>query len=245
MSGTKDKVVIITGASSGIGEAVALHLAERGAKVVLGARREDRLESLAARIRTRGGQVAHRATDVTRPGDLTTLVDLARTHFGRVDVLINNAGVMPISAVDDLRVADWMSMIDVNIKGVLFGIAAVLPVFREQRSGHMINTASTAALKVVPNMSVYAGTKMAVRAISEGLRQEAGPDLRVTLVTPGMTLTEGATAVPSARIRAGLEDSMATIAVPPSAIARAMAFAIEQPHEIEVGEIVVRPTAQG
>jgi len=185
-----NKVVAITGASSGIGEATAVHLAERGAKIVLGARRLDRLEALAARIRKMGGDVVYASTDVTRREDLSNLVARACNQYGRLDVLVNNAGIMPISPLDELRVEDWNAMIDVNIKGVLYGIAAALPVFRKQGSGHIINTASTAALKVVPNMSVYAGTKMAVRAISEGLRQEAGANLRVTVVTPGMTLTE-------------------------------------------------------
>ena len=240
-----NKVVAITGASSGIGEATAIHLAERGAKIVLGARRLDRLEALAARIRKMGGDVVYASTDVTRREDLCNLVALACNQYGRLDVLVNNAGIMPISPLDELRVEDWDAMIDVNIKGVLYGIAAALPVFRKQGSGHIINTASTAALKVVPNMSVYAGTKMAVRAISEGLRQEAGANLRVTVVTPGMTMTEGAGGVTTPEIRAGLQESLDKLAMPATAIARAVAFAIEQPAGVDVGEIVVRPTAQG
>jgi len=240
-----NKVVAITGASSGIGEATAVHLAERGAKIVLGARRLNHLEALAARIRKMGGDVVYASTDVTRREDLSNLVALACNQYGRLDVLVNNAGIMPISPLDELRVEDWDAMIDVNIKGVLYGIAAALPVFRKQGSGHIINTASTAALKVVPNMSVYAGTKMAVRAISEGLRQEAGANLRVTVITPGMTLTEGAGGVTNPEIRAGLQESLDKLAMPATAIARAVAFAIEQPAGVDVGEIVVRPTAQG
>jgi NADP-dependent 3-hydroxy acid dehydrogenase YdfG len=235
------KIVAITGASSGIGEATAIHLAERGAKIVLGARRLDRLEALATRIREMGGDVVYASTDVSRREDLSNLVALACNQYGRLDVLVNNAGIMPISPLDELRVEDWDAMIDVNIKGVLYGIAAALPVFRRQGSGHIINTASTAALKVSPTMSVYAGTKMAVRAISEGLRQEAGAHLRVTIVTPGMTMTEGAGAVTNPEVRAAVDK----LAMPPTAIARAIAFAIEQPAGVDVGEIVVRPTAQG
>jgi NADP-dependent 3-hydroxy acid dehydrogenase YdfG len=212
---------------------------------VLGARRLDRLEALSTRIREMGGDVVYASTDVSRREDLSNLVALACSQYGRLDVLINNAGIMPISPLDELRVEDWDAMIDVNIKGVLYGIAAALPVFRKQGSGHIINTASTAALKVSPNMSVYAGTKMAVRAISEGLRQEAGANLRVTIVSPGMTLTEGAGGVTNPETRAGLQESLDKLAMPPAAIARAIAFAIEQPAGVDVGEIVVRPTAQG
>ncbi|WP_411087451.1 SDR family oxidoreductase [Streptomyces sp. 061-3] len=245
MPGIENKVIAITGASSGIGEATALLLAERGAKLVLGARRTERLEALAAQIAGAGGEAVFASVDVSRRDDVAALVQLALDRFGRLDVLVNNAGVMPISPLDELRVEDWEAMIDVNIKGVLYGIAAALPVFRAQKSGHVINTASTAALKVVPDMSVYSGTKMAVRAISEGLRQEAGADLRVTIVTPGMTSTEGAGGVTNPEIRASLQASLDSMAMPPAAIARAIAFAIDQPDAVDVGEIVVRPTAQG
>jgi NADP-dependent 3-hydroxy acid dehydrogenase YdfG len=239
-----DTVVAITGASSGIGEATATLLAERGAKVVLGARRTERLEALAARIVGAGGEVAYQQTDVTRRRDLNALVALACQRFGKLDVLVNNAGVMPISPLDELRVDDWEAMIDINIKGVLYGIAAALPVFGEQGFGHFINTASTAAFRVTPNQSVYAGTKMAVRAISEGLRQEAGDNLRVTIISPGMTSTAFADSITDQTVRAELETRRDAIAMPPDAIARAIAFAIEQPPDIDVGEIVVRPTAQ-
>src|SRR5271169_4116376 len=173
MSGIEGKVVAITGASSGIGEATALLLAGRGAKVVLGARRSERLEALAEGIRKAGGEAAYARTDVKRSDDLLDLVELAVTRFGKLDVLVNNAGIGPISLLDDLRVEDWEEMIDVNLKGVLYGIAAALPVFRKQGVGHFVNIASTAGHRIVPTMSVYSGTKFAVRAISEGLRQEA------------------------------------------------------------------------
>jgi NADP-dependent 3-hydroxy acid dehydrogenase YdfG len=244
MSGIEGKVVAVTGASSGIGEATALLLAERGAKVVLGARRSGPLEALAARIADAGGEAAFAPTDVRRRDDLTGLVKLAGDRYGQLDVLVSNAGVMPISPFDELRVEDWEDMIDVNLKGVLYGIAAALPVFREQGSGHFVNLASTAAFQVVPSMSVYSGTKMAVRAISEGLRQEAGDKLRVTIISPGMTRTNFADAMTSPEVKAQLEERRDATAMPPDAIARAIAFAIEQPAGVDVGEVVVRPTAQ-
>ena len=245
MLGIEGKVVAITGASSGIGEATALLLAERGANVVLGARRPDRLEALAARVRVAGGEAAYARTDVRRREDLSALVALACERYGKLDVLVNNAGVMPVSPLDDLRVEDWEEMIDVNIKGVLYGIAAALPVFRAQGSGHFVNIASTAAHRVVPNQSVYAGTKFAVRAISEGLRQEAGGTLRVTIISPGYTRTNFAEQVTNPEVKAQLEASRDAFAMPPDAIARAIAFAIEQPAEVDVSEVIVRPTAQG
>ena len=245
MSGIEGKVVAITGASAGIGEATAILLAGRGAKLVLGARRSDRLEALASRITEAGGEAAFVSTDVRRREDVSALVALARERFGRIDVLINNAGVGLISPLDELRVEDWEEMIDVNIKGVLYGIAAALPFFREQGSGHFVNTLSTAGIRIVPLQSVYAGTKNAVRAISEGLRQEAGDKLRVTTISPGFVHTEFGEAVTSPETRAQMVRMKEKIAIPPDAIARAIAFAIEQPEGVDVGEIVVRPTAQG
>ncbi|MFI5980077.1 SDR family oxidoreductase [Streptomyces sp. NPDC051555] len=234
----------ITGASSGIGEATALLLAARGARLVLGARRTERLAGLVARIEGAGGSAVHARTDVTRPEDLHALVALARERFGRLDVLIANAGVGTISPLDDLRVEEWDRMVDVNLKGVLHGIGAALPVFRTQGAGHFVTTSSTAADRVLPAMSVYAGTKLAVRAVCEGLRQEAGDHLRVTTVFPGMIGTEFAEASPNAQVRARIVEARDRIAIPPEAIARAIAFAIEQPAEVDVNEIVVRPTAQ-
>jgi len=244
MSGIKGKVVVITGASSGIGEATALLLAERGAKVVLGARGLGRLVALADRITDVGGKVAFAGTDVRRRDDVAALVKLASERFGKVDVLVNNAGIGPISPLDELQVEDWEDMIDINIKGVLYGIAAALPVFRSQGFGHFVNTASTAAFRVVPNMAVYAGTKMAVRAISEGLRLEADGKLRVTIISPGFTRTNFADSMTDPGVKAQIVASMESMAIPPDAIARAIAFAIEQPADVDVGEIVVRPTAQ-
>ena len=199
MSGIKGKVVVITGASSGIGEATALLLAERGAKVVLGATGLDRLKAVADRIVKAAGEAAHAKTDVRRRDNVTALINLACERYGKLDVLVNNAGIGPISPLDDLRVAEWEDMIDINIKGVLYGIAAALPVFRKQGFGHFVNTASTAGHKTVPNHAVYSGTKFAVRAISEGLRQEAGDKLRVTIISPGFVKTPFVETVPMRR----------------------------------------------
>jgi NADP-dependent 3-hydroxy acid dehydrogenase YdfG len=244
MSGIQGKVIAITGASSGIGEATALLLAERGAQVVFGARRPERLEALAARIMAAGGEAAWTRVDVKRREDLTALVELARERFGRLDVLVSNAGVGLISPLDELRVEDWEEMIDVNLKGVLYGIAAALPVFRAQGFGHFVNTVSTAGLRIVPLQAVYAGTKNAVHTISEGLRQEAGDSVRVTVVSPGATRTEFTDSM-APEMKAHIDDTLGKIAMPPEAVARAIAFAIEQPASVDVGDIVVRSTAQG
>ena len=234
------KVVAITGASSGIGEATAVLLAERGAKLVLGARRAERIEALAARL----GNAVSLPIDVRRREDLEAFVALAVERFGRLDVLVNNAGIGPISPLDALRVEDWEDMIDINLKGLLYGIAAALPVFREQGFGHFVNTSSTAAHRIVPSMAVYAATKTAVNVVSEGLRQEAGPDLRVTVITPGFVGTEFAQSITDPAVRAQIEERGRGMAISPDALARAIAFAIEQPREVDVGEIIVRPTAQ-
>ena len=244
MSGIEGKVVAITGASSGIGEATALILAARGAKLVLGARRKDRLEALAGRIAEAGGQVVCLSIDVKRREDLAALVGLACEAFGKIDVLINNAGIGPISLLDELRVEDWEEMIDVNIKGPLYGIAAALPVFRKQGFGHFINTLSTAGLIVKPTMAVYAGTKNAMRTIAEGLRQEAGADLRVTNISPGFIQTNFADSMTNLEIKANMQNQMSGMAITPDAIGRAIAFAIEQPGDVDINEIVVRPTVQ-
>ncbi|NDZ80800.1 SDR family oxidoreductase [Streptomyces sp. SID10853] len=244
MSGIEGKVVAITGAGSGIGEATALLLAERGARVVLGARRSERLAELVERIERAGGEAVQTRTDVTRRDDLHTLVALAAQRFGRLDVLVSNAGAGTISPLDDLRVDEWDQMVDVNVKGVLHGIGAALPVFRAQGTGHFVTIASTAAFRIAPTMAVYAGTKFAVRAICEGLRQEAGGSLRVTTVSPGAVGTEFAEASTNPQVRKQITEMRDRIAIPPAAIAQAIAFAIEQPASVDVNEIVVRPTAQ-
>ncbi len=244
MSDIEGKVVAITGASSGIGEATARLLAARGAKLVLGARRADRLEALAGRIVAAGGEAAYSATNVTRRDDLVSLVQLACDRFGRLDVLVNNAGIARNSRFDDLQVEEWEEMIDVNLKGVLYGIAAALPVFRRQGTGHIVNIISTSGLKIVPTQGVYAGTKNAVRTISEALRQEAGENLRVTGISPGFVRTDIAGSMTDPAAKAAIMEKMERIAISPDAIARAVAFAIEQPADVDVGDIVVRPTAQ-
>lgn len=239
-----NKVVIITGAGSGIGRATAIHLASQGARVVLGARREQLIAVLAADIEANGGKAVYRKTDVTKRDDLVDLVDLACGRFGRLDVIINNAGVGPLSRFDALRVDEWEQMIDVNLKGVLYGIAAALPVFGRQQSGHVINVVSTAGLKILPTMGVYAATKNAVRTLSEALRQESGPNVRVTEVSPGMIQTDFAGSVKDEAVQAALRERLVAIAIPAESIARAIAFAIEQPADVDVGSIVVRPAAQ-
>jgi NADP-dependent 3-hydroxy acid dehydrogenase YdfG len=243
--GIAGKVIAITGAGSGIGRATALLLAGRGATVVLAGRRPDRLAALADQITVGGGTAAYRQTDVSRREDLAGLIGLAQERYGKLDVLINNAGIGPISLLDELRVADWEAMIDINLKGTLYGIAAALPVFRQQGFGQFVNVLSTAGLKIVPLQAVYAGTKNAVRTISEGLRQEAGANLRVTIISPGFVHTDFAKSMTNPEVKAQIEAARDKMAISPQAIARAIAFAIEQPAEVEVGELVIRPTAQG
>jgi NADP-dependent 3-hydroxy acid dehydrogenase YdfG len=244
MTGIEGKVIAITGASRGIGEAAALLLADRGARLMLGARRSERLETLVDRIKAAGGEAAYLTIDVKRRGDLAALVKQACERYGRLDVLVSNAGIGPISLLDDLRVEDWEEMIDVNLKGFLYGIAAALPVFRRQGCGHFVTIISTAGLRIVPLQSVYAGTKNAVRTISEGLRQEAGDRLRVTGISPGYVQTEFAGSMTNPEVKAQIQ-AASKIAISPDAIARAIAFAIEQPADVDVGDMVVRPTAQG
>lgn len=242
MSNINGKIILITGASSGIGDATARLLAAKGATVVLGARRLERLESLAASITESGGVAACRTLDVTRREDTQAFIDFAEQRFGRVDVLINNAGVMPLSRLDALKVDEWDRMIDVNIRGVLHGIAAALPLMQRQRSGQFINIASIGAYAVSPTAAVYCATKYAVRAISEGLRQEVGGDIRVTVVSPGVTESELAESISDEGARVAMDD-FRRIAIPAQAIARAIAYAVEQPADVDVSELVVRPTA--
>ncbi|GIO54007.1 oxidoreductase [Paenibacillus sp. SSG-1] len=243
MSEINGKVVVITGASSGIGEATAKLLASRGAHVVMGARRVERLEALASLIEAEGGSALYQQLDVTSIEQMQSIIHLAQSRFGRVDVIVNNAGVMPLSPLEALKIDEWNRMIDVNIRGVLHGIAAGLPVMKEQQFGHMINVASIGAYSVTPTAAVYCATKYAVRAITEGLRQEIDANIRVTLVSPGVTESELAESITDD----GARDFMKTYrrnALPASAIARAIAYAIEQPADVDVNELVVRPTAR-
>jgi NADP-dependent 3-hydroxy acid dehydrogenase YdfG len=238
------KVVVITGASSGIGRATARLLAELGAMVVLGARRASALTAVAEDIAAAGGKSTFRVTDVTRRADLEALVALAIEHYGKLDVIVNNAGIGPISRFDALRVEDWDAMIDVNLRGTLYGIAAALPVFQRQQSGHIINIVSTAGLKILPTMGVYAATKNAVRTVTEALRQEAGPHLRVTEISPGMISTDFGSSMTDPALKEAMAKRAADVAIPPESIARGVAYAIEQPNDVDVGSIVIRPTSQ-
>jgi len=243
--GIQGKVVVITGASSGIGRATATLLAEHGAVVVLGARNNDALSTVANEITGSGGRAVFKSTDVRCRTDLEELVALAIEHAGRLDVIINCAGIGPISRFDALDVDGWDAMIDVNLRGTLYGIAAALPVFAQQESGHVINVISTAGIKMVPTMGVYAATKNAVRTATEILRQEAGPNLRVTEVSPGMIATNFGNGITDEVTKIAIGKQISAVAIPPDAIARGILYAIEQPPEVEVGSIVIRPTAQG
>ncbi|WP_164018472.1 SDR family oxidoreductase [Pyxidicoccus trucidator] len=242
MSGIEGKVVAITGASSGIGEATARLLARRGARVVLGARRTDRLEALVGELRDAGGSAHYRKLDVTRLEDMEAFIGYARTEFGRVDVILNNAGVMPLSKLEALKVDEWNRMIDVNIRGVLHGIAAGLPVMKQQGRGQFINVSSIGGHAVSPTAAVYCATKFAVMAISEGLRQEVGGDIRVTVISPGVTESELAESISDPAAQQGMKE-FRRISIPADAIARAILFSIEQPDDVDVSEIIVRPTA--
>lgn len=239
------KVVAITGASSGIGRATALLLAREGAFVVLGARREPVLKDVTDDIMRRGGKASYIVMDVRSRCDLESFVALATREGGRLDVMVNCAGIGPISRFDALDVDGWDAMIDVNLRGTLYGIAAALPIFRRQNSGHVINVISTAGIRLVPGMGVYAATKNAVRTATEVLRQEAGPNLRVTEISPGMIATEFTDGITDQAIREATASQADEIAIPPDAIARGILYAIEQPPEVDVGSIVIRPTAQG
>lgn len=241
MSQIRNKVVVITGASSGIGEATARRLAEAGASVMLGARRTDRLEKLAAEIRAKGGKAEYRRLDVTDRAGMAAFIDQARQSFGRIDVIVNNAGVMPLSPLDAGKVEEWDRMIDVNIRGVLNGIAAGLPLMRAQGSGQFVNIASIGAHAVFPTAAVYCATKYAVWAISEGLRQE-NEKIRVTVVSPGTTESELADSITHEGSAEGMK-AFRAITIPPGAIADAIVYAIGQPDSVDVSELIVRPTA--
>lgn len=241
----KGKVVAITGASSGIGRATAELLAQRGAKVLLAARRTDRLEAIANAIRKNGGEAVYAEVDVTRREDLQKLVALAVTTFGKLDVMVNNAGIAQLYPMEELDVEGWEQMINVNLKGTLYGIAAALPQFKKQGSGHIINIISTAGIAIVPQMGVYAGTKNAVRTISEALRQESEGRWRVTGISPGYVKTEFVSNIKNEVLKKANQDKADQISIPAEAISAAVAYAMEQPDNVDVGDIVIRPTVQG
>lgn len=241
-NGINGKVVVITGASSGIGEATARELARRGAAVVLGARRTERLDTLVAELTAAGHAASFRRTDVTQLDDVRGLAQHAIDTHGRIDVFVNNAGIMPLSTLDQLKIDEWNQMIDVNIRGVLHGIAAALPHFKQRKSGHFVNMSSLGGRVAIATAAVYCATKFAVHAISEALRQEVGGDIRVTIIAPGVVESDLAATITDAATKVFI-DKFREISITPDAIARAIAFAIEQPDDVDVSELIVRPTA--
>lgn len=243
MSEISGKVVAITGGSSGLGESTARLLAEKGAKVFLGARREGNLKNIVSDIQANGGEADHHVVDVTRKDQVEDFVSAAVSRFGRIDVLVNNAGLMPMSPMEALKVDEWERMVDVNIKGVLYGIAASLPRMREQSSGHIITLSSVAGHVVSENSAVYSGTKYAVWAIAEGLRKEVGGDIRSTIISPGAVKSELTSTITDPETSKNVEALYET-AIDSDAVARSIAFAIEQPRDVDINEIVLRPTEQ-
>ena len=243
MSEIENKVVIITGASSGLGEATARRLAKNGAKLMLAARREDRLQELAAEIGKDGGTAKYQVVDVTDRSQVKALAQATKQAYDRIDVLVNNAGLMPLSPLAANKVDEWEQMVDVNIKGVLYGISAVMPVMLEQKSGHIINLSSVAGHKVFAGGTVYCATKFAVKAISEGIRIESDGKIRSTNISPGAVATELTNTI-SHEETAQMAEQLYDMAIDADAIARAITYAIEQPAEVDVNEMIIRPTKQ-
>ena len=240
----KDKVVVITGASSGIGKAIAKELAKNGVKVVLGARGGNQLERIVEEIRNDGGEGIFLETDVTKKTDLIDLVAVAVKTFGHLDVIVNNAGISELSRMDELDVAGWDKMIDVNLRGVLYGMAAAIPVFKDQKDGHIINIISTSGIKIVPMQAVYAATKNAVRTIGEAFRQESDGTIRITGISPGFVKTGLVDKMENQEMKTIILKNMEEFAISPEAVANAVIYAISQPKDVEVGDIVIRPSAQ-
>ena len=240
----RDKVVAITGASSGMGKAIAIALAKNGAKVVLGARRKEKLQQLVEEIKNNRGEAVFAVTDIRKRSDLANLVKLAVEEYGTLDVIVNNAGVSQLSRIDELDIDGWEEMIDINLKGVLYGMAAAIPVFKQQHSGHIINIISTSGIKIVPMQGVYAGTKNAVRTIAEAYRQESDGSIRITGISPGFVKTDFAANIRNQEMKTAINKGMEQIAISPEAVANAVIYAISQPEDVEVGDIVIRPSKQ-
>lgn len=244
MHNIKGKVVAITGASSGMGKAIAIELAKNGAKVILGARRIEQLLQLVEDIKSTGGEAACITTDVKNKADLDRLVHKAVDQYGKLDVMVNNAGISQISRIDDLDLEGWEEMIDINLKGVLYGMAAAIPVFKMQEAGHIVNIISTAGLKITPMMGIYAGTKNAIRTIAEAFRQESDGKIRITGISPGFVKTDFAGSIKNEEMRTVIQKEMDQMALDPLAIANAVMYAVSQPNDVEIGELVIRPSKQ-
>lgn len=244
MENIEGKVVAITGASTGIGRAIAIALAKNGARVVLGARRTELLQQLVEEVKSTGGEAAFVQIDVKIKADLVKLVNTAVEQYGKLDVVVNNAGISQLSRIEDLDIEGWEEMIDINLKGVLYGMAAAIPIFKQQRSGHIVNIISTSGIKIVPMQGVYAGTKNAIRTIAEAFRQESDGNMRITGISPGFVKTDFASNIKNEEMKATIQKGMDQIAINPSAIADAVVYAVSQPDDVEVGDIVIRPSKQ-
>ncbi|WP_100074687.1 SDR family oxidoreductase [Chryseobacterium camelliae] len=244
MENITGKVVAVTGSSAGIGRAIAIKLAEKGATVVLGARNIGKLEELVAEIKESGGEASCIETDVKHKADLVRLVNTAVERYGRLDVLVNNAGVSQLSRIEELDTDGWEDMIDINLKGVLYGMAAAIPIFRQQQSGHIVNIISTSGLKIVPMQGVYAGTKNAVRTIAEAFRQESDGSMRITGISPGFVKTDFAENIKNEAMKTMVRKGMEQMGIDPVAIANAVVYAVSQPDDVEIGDIVIRPSKQ-
>jgi len=244
MQNIEGKVVVITGASSGMGKAIAIGLAKNGAKVVLGARRAAQLQQITEEIKSQGGDAACAQIDVKNKADLINLVNTAVQQYGKLDVIVNNAGISQLSRIDELDIDGWEEMIDINLKGVLYGMAAAIPVFKQQQSGHIINIISTSGIKIVPMQGVYAGTKNAIRTIAEAFRQESDGTMRITGISPGVVKTDFAEGIKNQEMKTIIRNNMENLAIGSDAIANAVIYAISQPADVEVGDIVIRPSKQ-
>jgi len=244
MQNIKGKVVAITGASSGMGRAIAIELAKNSAKVVLGARRTAHLQQLVEEIKSTGGEAICTQIDVKNKADLVRLANTAFEQYGKLDVMINNAGISQLSRIDELDIEGWEEMIDINLKGVLYGMAAAIPIFKQQQSGHIVNIISTSGIKIVPMQGVYAGTKNAIRTIAEAFRQESNGNIRITGISPGFVKTDFANNIKNEEMKTAVQSGMEQIAINPIAIANAVIYAISQPNDVEIGDIVIRPSKQ-